>query len=224
MISITDRETLLELVLVPELGSGDGSTDGRIEVEGKLLEIIDDDCRNIRGRFDVFLSVGMLEHVGLSLFGDLGEVVDRCLSESGRGLLRFIGRNRSGDISLWTRTRICPGTCAPRLRQAMEIFEDRDFSVLDGENPRLHCARTVERWLERFEKASDRVAALFGAELVRVWRLYLTASIATFRTASMPLFQIAFARGKDNGIPWTRAHVYGAPATGREERWIASTS
>ena len=58
------------------------------------VEFVEDDYRNVRDRCDVFVSVGMLEHVGLADLRTLGEVVGRCLDSRGRGLLHFIGRNQ----------------------------------------------------------------------------------------------------------------------------------
>ena len=43
------------------------------------VEYVEDDYRNIDGSFDAFVSVGMLEHVGLGNFAELGAVIDRCL-------------------------------------------------------------------------------------------------------------------------------------------------
>src|SRR5439155_14128072 len=51
-------------------------------LEGRV-EFIEDDYRNISGRFDVFVSVGMLEHVGIGHYEELGVVIDRCLNSSG---------------------------------------------------------------------------------------------------------------------------------------------
>jgi cyclopropane-fatty-acyl-phospholipid synthase len=86
-----------------------------------------------------------------------------------------------------------------------------DFSVLDVENLRLHYARTLEHWRRRLETAAETVAAHFGPPFLRAWRLYLAGSEAAFRSGSMQLFQIAFARGVTNEIPWTRAHLYSDP-------------
>ena len=197
----------------------------RAQLEGlsDLVEFVEDDYRNIHGAFDVFVSVGMLEHVGLRHYRSFGKLIDRCLTESGRGFLHFIGRNRPQGVSLWTKKRIFPGTFAPTLRQAMEVFEDSDFSVLDVENLRLHYALTLEHWLERFERSTARITEMFGPEFVRAWRLYLTASVAIFRIGSAQLFQIAFVRGRDNDIPSTRAHLYAASAKTQEDTWIALT-
>lgn len=182
----------------------------RAEQEGlsSLVEFVEDDYRNISGRYDAFVSVGMLEHVGESRYKDLGRIIDRSLHSRGRGFIHFIGRNRKGALSLWTRKRIFPGASPPTLRQAMKVFEEHDMSILDVENLRLHYARTLEHWLARFEAAKAGVAEMFGPEFVRAWRLYLTGSIAAFRSGTLQLFQISFARGTDNSIPWTRAHIY----------------
>jgi cyclopropane-fatty-acyl-phospholipid synthase len=172
------------------------------------VEFVEDDYRNVSGRYDVFVSVGMLEHVGKAHYGDLGEVIHRSLTPTGRGLIHSIGRNKLSPMNGWIEKRIFPGAYPPSLAEMMAIFEPREFSVLDVENLRLHYAKTLEHWLARYEKAEDRVAQMFDSDFVRAWRLYLAGSIAAFTQGSLQLFQIVFARPTDNQIPWTRAHVY----------------
>lgn len=172
------------------------------------VEFIEDDYRSISGRFDVFVSVGMLEHVGTDYYGELGRVIHRSVGRSGRGLLHFIGRNFPNPLGAWSRKRIFPGAYAPTLRQVMEIFEPWDFSVLDVENLRLHYAKTLEHWLERFERSAARVTEMFDSKFVRAWRLYLAGSVAGFRAGALQLFQIVFAGPTCRQIPWTRAHLY----------------
>jgi cyclopropane-fatty-acyl-phospholipid synthase len=150
----------------------------------------------------------MLEHVGLEHYMELGRVIHRSLDEAGRGLLHFIGRDKARPFSTWTRKRIFPGAYAPTIRQAMDIFEPWEITVLDIENLRSHYARTLEHWLSGFEKSANQVKGIFGPEFVRAWRLYLAGSIAAFRTGALQLFQIVFARRGCHQIPWTRAHLY----------------
>ncbi len=76
--------------------------------------------------------------------------------------------------------------------------------MLDVENLRLHYASTLDHWRRRFEAASDDVARMFDETFVRAWRLYLAGSQAAFTTGTMQLFQVVFARGASNEIPWTR--------------------
>ena len=172
------------------------------------IEFVEDDYRNASGKFDAFASVGMLEHVGLENYGELGRVIDRCLTPGGRGLIHSIGRNYSQPFDTWTSARIFPGAYAPSLREMLGVLEPCRFSVLDVENLRLHYARTLEHWLERFEFSAGRVADMFDNSFVRMWRLYLATSVATFRVGGLQLFQVVFARESNNLVPLTREHLY----------------
>jgi len=175
---------------------------------GGQVEYIEDDYRNISGRHDAFVSIGMLEHVGVEHFAGLGEVLHRCLSGSGRGLIHTIGRTRPQPMNPWIERRVFPGARPPSLGEMMQIFEPHEFAVVDVENLRPHYARTLQDWLERFEQSRDLVAARFDARFVRMWRLYLAGSIASFRTGDLQLFQVLFAASGNNDLPWTRDFLY----------------
>ena len=179
------------------------------------VQYVEDDYRNIAGRCDAFVSVGMLEHVGVDHYRELGGVIRRSLKPHGRGLVHSIGRNAPSPTSPWLEKRIFPGSYMPSLRQMMGVFEPCDLSVLDVENLRLHYAKTLQHWLRRFEARADAIEKMFDQRLVRAYRLYLAASIAAFTTGSTQLFQVVFAPATNNEIPWTRAYVYeGRPAAG----------
>ncbi len=173
------------------------------------VEYVEDDYRNISGRYDAFVSVGMLEHVGVDNYPELGGVAARCLGSNGRGLIHSIGRNRPEPLHPWITRRIFPGAYPPSLAEMMELFEPWDFSVLDIENLRLHYAKTLTHWLELYEASVDRIRAMFDEKFVRMWRLYLAGSIAGFSTGSLQLFQVLFATRNNNDVPMTRAHLYG---------------
>jgi cyclopropane-fatty-acyl-phospholipid synthase len=173
------------------------------------IEFVEDDYRNIRGKYDVFVSVGMLEHVGTEHYCELGRVIDRSLNSDGRGLIHSIGRNRPGPLHPWIERRIFPGAYPPSLGEMMQIFEPSNLSVLDVENLRLHYARTLGHWLERYEGALGQVRSMFSDEsFVRMWRLYLSGSIAAFETGVLQLFQVLFTKQENNAIPLTRDYIY----------------
>jgi cyclopropane-fatty-acyl-phospholipid synthase len=171
------------------------------------VEYLEDDYRNITGECDVFVSVGMLEHVGPANFRKLGEVIDRVLTPDGIGLIHSIGQDVAEPMSEWLERRIFPGGYTPTLREMMEIFEPWGFSVVDLENLRLHYARTLEHWLKRFEAHAEPVSRMFDESFVRAWRLYLSGSIANFTTGSLQLYQVLFTRRGNNRVPWTRDHL-----------------
>jgi cyclopropane-fatty-acyl-phospholipid synthase len=182
-------------------------------LEGQV-EYVEDDYRNIssgRGgrRFDAFVSIGMLEHVGVVNYPELGRLIRNCLKPSGIGLIHSIGRNRPLPLNPWIEKHIFPGAYTPSLAEMMGIFETADLSVLDVENLRLHYASTLRCWREAFEQSKERVASMFDATFVRMWRLYLAGSEAAFIAGDMQLFQVVCAPNTNNGIPWTRADLYG---------------
>lgn len=168
------------------------------------VEYVEDDYRNITGRYDAFVSVGMLEHVGREHYGEMGEVIGRSIGEEGRGLLHFIGRARPAPLSPWIRQRIFPGAYAPVLSEALPLLEQRRYTVADVENLRAHYARTLHCWLERFEAAWPQVSARYGEEFARAWRLYLAGSEAAFRSGSLQLYQVLFAGPRCAKRLWTR--------------------
>jgi cyclopropane-fatty-acyl-phospholipid synthase len=179
----------------------------RAKVEGLTdrVDFLEDDYRNIRGTCDAFVSVGMLEHVGAADYPTFGRVIDRSLSDKGRGLLHFIGRNQPAPLNPWIRKRIFPGAYVPTLHEVFaHVLEPHAFSVLDVENLRLHYAKTLEHWRRRFGGSSQQVSAMFGDTFVRAWELYLAGSEAAFSTGALQLFQVLFARGADTAVPWTR--------------------
>jgi cyclopropane-fatty-acyl-phospholipid synthase len=182
----------------------------RAKAEGldQNVEFVEDDYRNIRGQYDAFVSVGMLEHVGVENYPGLGQVIRGCLKPEGLGLIHTIGRNRWKPMHRWIDRRIFPGANPPSLKQMMDIFEDAEFSVLDVENIRLHYAKTLDWWWQLYEESRDKVAKMFDENFVRMWRLYLAGSRAAFVTGEMQLFQVVFSSGTNNKIPMTREHLY----------------
>ncbi|MEJ2687793.1 MAG: cyclopropane-fatty-acyl-phospholipid synthase [Gammaproteobacteria bacterium] len=182
----------------------------RAEAEGLAgqVEFVEGDYREISGDYDAFVSVGMLEHVGVANYPQLGETINRCLKPEGRGLIHSIGRDRPGLMNAWIEKRIFPGARPPSLGEMMDIFEPSRFSVLDVENLRPHYARTLEHWYARYRAAEEQVAGMFDETFVRTWRLYLAGSIAAFVNGDLQLFQVVFNRSGNGRAPWTRDYLY----------------
>ena len=109
-------------------------------------------------------------------------------------------------MNAWIEKRIFPGAYPPTLREMMDILEPYNFSVLDVENLRLHYARTLEHWQARYNQAVDEVIKMFDQDFSRAWQLYLAGSVAAFLSGSLQLFQVLFARQRNNDIPWARPH------------------
>jgi len=187
------------------------------------VEFVEDDYRSVRGEYDVFVSVGMLEHVGLTHYGSLAAVMSRALRRAnGRGLLHFIGRDIRRPLNAWIRRRIFPGGYPPTLAEvATRVLAPARMSILDVENLRLHYARTLAHWGRRFAVIEEQVRTRYSEEFRRAWELYLAGSEAAFATGSLQLFQVVFAPAEAVPHSWTRAEIYnGAKA---DDDWYAAT-
>jgi cyclopropane-fatty-acyl-phospholipid synthase len=171
------------------------------------VEYVEDDYRNITGSYDVFVSVGMLEHVGVNHYPVLGRTIDGCLKDDGRGLIHSIGQDHPRPLNEWIESYIFPGAYPPTLREMMDIFEPVGLSVADVHNLRPHYAQTLRHWRERFDAHAGQVTEMFDEDFVRAWRLYLCGSIAAFTEGQLQLFQVLFRRPECRNLPMTRDHM-----------------
>lgn len=185
----------------------------RAQAEGleDRIEYIEDDYRNITGTCDAFVSIGMLEHVGLDNYAAFGKVIDRSLTDKGRGLVHAIGQLRHRQLNEWIERKIFPGAYPPTLQEMLGVVSTADFKVMEVENLRAHYARTLEHWREGFEANVGDVEHRFGAEFVRAWRLYLSGSRASFSAGEMQLYQVLFERNWSEALPATLEHLYRDP-------------
>ena len=186
------------------------------------VDFIEDDYRNVTGECDAFVSVGMLEHVGYKNYDHLSDVLARVVRRAnGRGLLHFIGRDIARPLNAWTRRRIFPGAYVPTLAEVeTRIISPARMSVLDVENLRLHYARTLALWGQRFGAIEPQVRSRYGEQFRRAWELYLAGSEAAFSTGHLQLFQVVFAPAESAPPHWKRADVYRAESP---EQWFAAT-
>jgi len=182
----------------------------RVKEEGlsNQVEYVLDDYRNIKGQFDVFVSVGMLEHVARRDYQELGDVIRHCLKTEGRGLIHSIGRTSKGPMNAWIERRIFPGARPPALSEIMQVFEPNRLTVFDIENIRLHYSRTLELWIQRFDQHKETITEMMDEEFVRAWGLYLHGSTAAFNVGALQLFQVIFSHSNNNHIPRSRQHMY----------------
>jgi len=171
---------------------------------GERVEIRLQDWREVEGRFDRWVSVGMAEHVGRRYLGRFARHIARVLRPGGVGLLHLIGKDRRLPGDPWTLTYIFPGGYLPGLPEVTEHLARAGMVVADVENLRAHYALTLDRWRERFERHVDDIRAMFDERFVRMWRLFLVSSAAGFRHGSIRVWQVLFTHGLSDELPLLR--------------------
>jgi len=178
------------------------------------VEVVLQDYRQCTGKFDKFVSIGMLEHVGKDFLGDYMKKVAGLLKKGGLGLLHTIGKETESITDPWITRYIFPGGYLPSLAEIVGNMGRAGLSILDIENLRLHYSRTLDHWAANFDRNLDRARSLFGEKFVRMWRFYLLSCSAGFRHGATRVYQVLFSNGLNNDLPTTRDHLYPAKAPG----------
>ncbi len=167
------------------------------------------DYRDLDGKFDRIVSVGMFEHVGTPQYQTFFDTVARLLSEDGVALLHSIGRmDEPGTASAWIDKYIFPGGYVPALSEVLPAIERTGMWVTDVEILRLHYARTLRQWQIRFAENRAAVAKLYDETFCRMWEFYLIISEMSFYYDGLMVFQIQLAKHVDT-LPITRDYMYG---------------
>jgi cyclopropane-fatty-acyl-phospholipid synthase len=175
---------------------------------GERIEVKLQDYRQITGKFDKFVSIGMFEHVGKRFIPVYMRKVAGLLKKGGVGLLHTIAKEVESATDAWMIRYIFPGGYIPSLPETIREMARAGLCVLEIEGLRLHYARTLDCWIANFERNIGKIRKMFDERFVRMWRLYLNASSAGFKYNGTRLYQILFSNGLNNDLPMVRDYMY----------------
>ncbi len=168
------------------------------------------DYRDVGGRFDRVVSVGMFEHVGRPNYRAFFDKCRSLLTDDGVMLLHTIGRaDGPGGTNPWIRKYIFPGGYSPSLSEIATEVEKAGLYITDVEVLRLHYAETLKAWWDRIQANRDRIVDLYDERFARMWEFYIAASEMTFRHVGHVVFQVQLARRQD-AAPLTRDYMVDA--------------
>jgi cyclopropane-fatty-acyl-phospholipid synthase len=165
---------------------------------GNLVEFRELDYRNLEGRFDRVVSVGMMEHVGSSHYGEYFGKIRNLLKDDGYAFVHFIGRmSPPGTTGPFIRKYIFPGGYSPALSEVLATTERSGLWVADIEILRLHYAHTIRHWRERFARNRAKATGIMGERFCRMWEFYLAAVELEFLHGSHMVAQLLLAKTRD---------------------------
>lgn len=166
------------------------------------------DYRHLTQKFDRIVSVGMFEHVGVGHFKEFFTHVNGLLKDDGVAVLHSINRSDGpGATSAWVKKYIFPGGYIPALSEVLPHIEKSGLYVTDIEILRLHYAKTLREWYQRFAAHRSRAKELYDERFCRMWEFYLAASECAFRYGGMNNFQIQFVKNQ-HVLPLTRNYMF----------------
>ena len=171
---------------------------GSTRCAGLDVDIRLQDYRDVSGRFDRIVSLGMFEHVGRKNYHEYMRTARRLLAPGGLFILHTIGRNDHGaGIDPWVTRYIFPNSEIPSL-QRMAGAIHRQFVLEDLHNFGADYALTLLAWRDNFQRAWSGFAARMPADFYRRWYYYLSMFAGVFRARGLQLWQLVLS---PDGVP-----------------------
>jgi cyclopropane-fatty-acyl-phospholipid synthase len=158
------------------------------------IELRLQDYRDLHGTFDHVASLGMFEHVGYKNYRIFFETAHRSLNPGGLFFLSTIGSTHSVRMTdPWIEKYIFPNSHLPSPVQITRAIEGL-FAIEDWENWGSDYDRTVMAWFQNFDKNWDKLKSQYDARFYRMWKYYLMAAAASFRSRKNQVWQILLSR------------------------------
>ena len=86
------------------------------------------------------------------------------------------------------------------------VIERSGLIVTDVEILRLHYAKTLQHWRDRFDARRADAAKLYDERFCKMWELYLAAAQTAFLYEGLAIFQLQLAK-KQDAVPLTRDYI-----------------
>jgi cyclopropane-fatty-acyl-phospholipid synthase len=155
-----------------------------------------EDYRDQTGEYDNIVSIEMFEAVGEEYWKTYFDKICESLKVGGMALIqtitiaddRFERYRKSGDF---IRKHVFPGGMLPSPAMFEKYAQASGLRLTDRFYFGGDYARTLELWLKNFDACRPEIQALgYNDSFIRMWRFYLAACIASFRTGRTNVMQV----------------------------------
>jgi cyclopropane-fatty-acyl-phospholipid synthase len=175
----------------------------RRNFHGKITLVEKDhrELANEPSRYDRFVSIGVHEHAGRDCNEEWIRSIAIGLRPGGIGLISSTFNIKKRPTNYATIKHVFPGGYIPSLAETLILMEKYGLDIREVENRSYHYHRTVEHWLENFERHWERIHQIdpvrFDEKFRRVWLFYLGGAAETFSSAReiINCFHITFGKG-----------------------------
>jgi len=153
------------------------------------------DYREIKGKFNRIVSVGMLEHVGRKFYKTFFNKINTLMTDDGLSLIHTIGSvDSKGPPQPFINRYIFPGGIVPSASDLIDSVEKTGLILSDMESLILHYDKTLELWLEKFLKNKEKAKKMYSEKFCRMWENYLASCSAAFRYRDLLVYQLQLVK------------------------------
>ena len=165
---------------------------------GLPVEIRLQDYRDVEGKFDCVVAIGMIEHVNYKNYKKLFKLINNSLTDNGMFLLQTIGLNKTMLApDPWFEKYIFPNSMLPSIKLIGESIEDL-FVMEDWQNFGTDYDKTLIAWHQNFLNNWEKLRNNYSDRFFRMWKYYLLMCAGLFRGRFVQLWQVVLSK---NGIP-----------------------
>ncbi|MDO6461847.1 cyclopropane fatty acyl phospholipid synthase [Granulosicoccaceae sp. 1_MG-2023] len=161
------------------------------------IELID--YRDLQGRYDKIVSVGMFEHVGPKNYAVYFDTAKRLLKDDGLFLLHTIGIHKTSPAAdPWIHKYIFRNGKLPSAEEIAIALNDR-FLIEDWHNFGQDYDRTLMAWWHNFDAAWPELRHRYSPQFRRQWKYYLQSCAGIFRARRGQLWQLVLSKRERQG-------------------------
>jgi len=152
------------------------------------------DYRDVQGRFDRVVSIGMMEHVGPKNYRHVMEVINRTLVDDGVACIHTIANNESLlHGTPFIEKYVFPNAVAPSIGQLGKAIEGL-FVLEDLQNIGPDYAPTLMAWWENFDRAYPELKHKYDRRFYLMWKFYLLAAAGSSRSREGQLYHLVLTK------------------------------
>ena len=166
-----------------------GPNGKKLDVELRLC-----DYRDVQGKFDRVVSIGMMEHVGPKNHRDMMKVINERLVDDGVALVHTIANNKSlRHGTPFIEKYIFPNAVAPSLSQLGRAIEGM-FVLEDLHNIGPDYDPTLMAWWANFDRTYSEISHRYDRKFYLMWKFYLLAAAGASRSRDGQLYQLVLTK------------------------------
>jgi cyclopropane-fatty-acyl-phospholipid synthase len=165
------------------------------------ITLLQDDFRDLQGRYDKLVSIEMIEAIDHDLFGPYFRKCGELLKPDGAMLIqaitiadqRYEEYRKSIDF---IQRYIFPGSGLPSSAVMTEtVSRESDMRLLDLEDIGLHYATTLRHWRNNFLERLPEIRRMgYSETFIRMWEYYLCYCEGAFLERAISDVQILWAK------------------------------
>ncbi len=167
------------------------------------------DYRELKGKFNRIVSVGMLEHVGRKFYKTFFKKINNLMTDDGVALIHTIGSTEpKGPPQPFIQKYIFPGGLVPSGSDLVDAVEKTGLVLSDMESLIHHYDKTLVSWLDRFLINREKAKKMYSENFCRMWEFYLASCSAAFKYRDLLVYQLQIVKNFSSIPVNRRDYIY----------------